>query len=128
MTVRQQKSAFARKHLPLPTREKPTPDPEAIVKAEVLDDLLRDLDRIDSMVMTAPVPENDRMTQRYRKEAVTLQRLQDYDKIMVGAAQVITTSLHGKTYDWIFENVATVQEGITMIDGIMQDRQLLLLN
>src|SRR6185437_6659531 len=61
-------SDYRRDHLPPPTREKPYPEAEAAAAAQAIERLIRDIDGLRGRINAMPVPENDRMTQRYREE------------------------------------------------------------
>lgn len=119
-------SDYRQKHLPAPTRAKPSPDPASVESAQSLETLCNAIGSIEALIRSAPVPENDRMTQRYRQEAVTLLQLQEVDKMLVGTAQVMRTTLVGKDDDWLLANQEFIKEGIAMLRRTMQDRQSLL--
>ena len=60
---------YRREFLPAPSRAKPFPDAEAVATAQKLERLAREIGAIEGAIHQQPVPENDRMTQRYRQEA-----------------------------------------------------------
>lgn len=121
-----QRNAFRRRYLPMPTRDRPTPDADAIERAQTLDQLAGNVSRLESTIRNAPVPENDRMTQRYRKEAETLRKLQGYDKLLAGAAQVVLSTVDGKDYEWLLTHIQDIRTGLSFIEGTLRDRQSLL--
>ena len=86
----------------------------------------RDIGSVEGLIRALPTPENDRMTQRYRKEAETLTRLASMDQKMVGHAEVLRTTLAGKAGPWLVENIAQVHEHISAIRQVMQERGELL--
>ena len=57
---------------------KPFPDAAAVAAAQRLERLARGIGALEASIQQQPVPENDRMTQRYRQEAATL-------KVLIGA-------------------------------------------
>jgi len=59
---------YRREFLPPPSREKPRPDAAAMANAQAIERFARDLGALQGQISTQPVPENDRMTQRYRQE------------------------------------------------------------
>jgi hypothetical protein len=59
-------SAYRRAFLPPPSREKPRQDPAAIANAQTLERLSHAVGALEGQIRAQPVPENDRMTQRYR--------------------------------------------------------------
>jgi len=73
------------------------------------------------------VPENDRMTQRYRKEGETLAKLLSIDQQLTGQAELLRQMLSGKPGPWIIENKPSLTEGITAITETLRARQAILL-
>jgi len=73
-----------------------------------------------------PVPENDRMTQRYRKEAQTLNALAAHDEQLVGQAETWRMAIDGRDGEWIAANAASLQAGLKAIDETLRQRALLL--
>ena len=90
-SVEMAESAYRREFLPPPSREKPRPDPAAIATAQALERLSKSIGSLIALINNQPVPENDRMTQRYRKEAPTLQALIQSDQTLVGQAELLRT-------------------------------------
>lgn len=72
-------------HLPLPTREHPYPDAEAVKIAQSFQLVQKQIEAFELVIRTAPVPENDRVWQRHRNEAQTLDRLMACDKDILEA-------------------------------------------
>lgn len=77
--VQTQLAVYRRTFLPLPTREKPLPDPDALAAAGTLERLSADIGQLESTIRGLPVPETDRMTQRFRDELSTLVTLREQD-------------------------------------------------
>jgi hypothetical protein len=119
-------SAWRRKHLTPPTRAKPLPDPDAVDAARSLEDLSSQLGELEATIRSLPVPENDRMTQRYRQEAETLGSLGEADKKLIGLAGVILRMMDGKDADWMLANIGTLREGIALARSRVTDRASLL--
>lgn len=76
-------AAFRREHLPPPTREKPFPDSAAVASVQVLQRAQHEIESVETAIRTAAVPEMDRIHQRHRNEAETLQQLAKVDGDMV---------------------------------------------
>jgi len=55
--------------------------------------LVLSIGAVAGLVSAQPVPENDRMTQRYRNEAASLQQLLECDQLLVGQAELLRTTL-----------------------------------
>jgi len=120
-------SAWRRAFLPAPTREKPRPDASAVEGAQTLERLSRDIGALEGQIRAQPVPENDRMTQRYRHEAATLQRLVVGDTNLAGRAEMLRSLLDGKDGAWMIERAAEIRAGLASIDAALRDRQAALL-
>ena len=117
---------YRREYLPPPTRQNPVPDPKAVAGAQALERLSKSIGAIQGLLTAQPTPENDRMTQRYRQEAETLQRLVSSDQTLVGQAELLRTMLDQKNGAWILENMAELQEGVGAINESLRARQMLL--
>ncbi|HTV85030.1 MAG TPA: hypothetical protein VME63_06480 [Dyella sp.] len=74
---------YRRTHLPPPTREHPFPDAGAVGQAQALQRLGRDIESLETAIRTAAVPEMDRIHQRHRNEAETLEKLVAADSTLV---------------------------------------------
>ena len=119
-------SDYRRKFLPPPTRDNPRPPPEAMANAQALEELSRLVGQLEGRVRALPVPENDRMTQRYRQESFTLEQLSRCDARLVGRAQTLREMLAGKAHEWVLENAGLIREGLASMQQNLEERQLLL--
>ncbi len=117
---------YRREFLPPPSREKPRPDAAAMGNAQALERLSHAIGAIQGRITAQPVPENDRMTQRYRQEAATLQTLIASDHQLAGQAELLRQMVDQKNGAWIIDNTSALQEGLTAIDETLRQRQLLL--
>jgi len=117
---------YRREFLPPPSREKPRPDPSAVAGAQAIERLSKAIGALQGLITAQPVPENDRMTQRYRQEAETLQRLMTSDQTLAGQAELLRSMLDQKNGQWIIENLPALQEGIAALNETLRTRQLLL--
>jgi len=79
-------SAYRARHLPPPTRANPLPDPAAVAQAKSLREAWEAIGAVETQVRTAPVPETDKVWQRYRAEKEVLERLALVDAALVDAA------------------------------------------
>jgi hypothetical protein len=120
-------SLFRRERFPTPTRVNPFPPPDIIANARQLETISQAIGGIEGQVRHAPVPENDRMTQRYREEAATLLTLADKDKLLIGQAAKLCTLVEGKTPDAILAALAEIGEGVEAITMTLSERRLLTL-
>ncbi len=120
-------SAYRREFLPPPSREKPRPDAVAVAGAQALERLAGAISALEGQIRALPVPENDRMTQLYRKEAETLARLVVTDQKLVGQAEMLRALLDGKDGAWIIANVAPIGEGLRAMGETLAERQAVML-
>ena len=124
--VQTQLAAYRRAFLPLPTRDKPLPDASAVEAAHALEDFSTAIGRLEGTIRSLPVPETDRMTQRFREEAPTLLRLRDHDTRLVGRAQMLLDLLAGRDHAWLLAHMAELRNGLALIAEDVQGRQALL--
>src|SRR5580700_8346059 len=87
---------YRREFLPAPSRAKPFPDAAAVASAQRLERLARGIGALEATIQQQPVPENDRMTQRYRQEAPTLKALMQCDEQLVGQCELLRSMVGGK--------------------------------
>lgn len=117
---------YRREFLPPPSRERPRPDPEALAASRKLEDLARRIGRMEGQIRAQPAPEADRMTQRFRKERETLERLLELDRQTVGRAEFLRLTVEGQTPAWLLGNADLIDLGIRSIGESLADRQALL--
>lgn len=120
-------SAYRRVHLPPPTRAKPRPDAEAVAGAQTLERLSQAIGALEAQIRVQPVPETDRMTQRYRHEAPTLQQLLECDMALAGRAELLRQMLAEHDGDWMVDKAATIRDGLKAIEQSLRNRQAALL-
>ena len=116
-------SAYRRAFLPPPSREKPRPDATAMANAQTLERLSHAIGALEGQIRAQPAPENDRMTQRYRQEAATLQQLLQCDMRLTGQAELLRTMLEQKDGAWMIERSSEIQEGLKAIEASLRNRQ-----
>jgi hypothetical protein len=119
-------SAYRRAYLPPPSREKPRPDAQALQNAQALESLARDLGALEGHIRTLPVPENDRMTQRFRREAETLSRLMEADQSLVARTEFLRSLLADATAPWIIDHMADLRGQAVALEAAIQSRRDLL--
>jgi len=117
---------YRRDFLPPPSREKPRPDAGAVAGAQAIERLARAIGAVAGQITAQPAPENDRMTQRHRQEAGTLEQLIASDQKLAGQAELLRSMLDQRDGAWIIENMAALQEGIAAIAETLRTRQMLL--
>lgn len=118
---------FRRERIPAPTRANPFPPPEVMADARRLEALCKAIGGVEGQVRHAPVPENDRMTQRYREEGATLAALVEKDTLLVGQAETLRAMVEGKKPDEILAVVAEVEEGVAAIAQTLAERRIMTL-
>jgi hypothetical protein len=117
---------YRREFLPPPSRAKPFPDATAVAGAQALERLGKAILALEAQIRALPVPENDRMTQLYRREAETLARLFVTDQKLAGQAELLRDMLDGKDGAWIITNVAEAGEGLKAMSATLAERQAVL--
>lgn len=121
-------SAYRREFLPAPTRAKPFPDAEAVSNAQRLEQLARELGAIEAALQHQPVPANDRMTQRYREEGPTLQKLLDHDERLVGQCELLRATVADQEPVTVLKKLPDLEAGLAAIRATLRDREMVLLN
>jgi hypothetical protein len=118
---------YRRMHLPPPTKDKPY-DEEALDNARTLERLSRSVMQLEGRIRSLPVPATDRMTQRYRQEAATLQQLVQLDQQMIGQLVNLLQGIEAnQNAEWLLENSDGVRTGLTAIESTITARQSILL-
>jgi hypothetical protein len=125
-SLEEAQSEYRREFLPEPTREHPDLDPKALAGAQTIERFSREIGNLIGLISAQPVPENDRMTQRYRQEAAALQRLLEADLHLAGQAELLRTTLERKDGVWLLANQSTVREAVAAITDSLRQRQALL--
>jgi len=121
-------SAFRAEFLPPPTRAKPFPDAAAVADAQRLERLARAIAAVEASLQHQPVPANDRMTQRYRKEAPTLQALLQHDERLVGQCELLRSLVDNQDAASILKKLPDLDAGLDAIRATLQKRESVLLN
>jgi hypothetical protein len=126
LAVETAEAAYRREYLPPPSREKPRPEAQAVRNAQALESLTRDLGALEGHIRALPVPEADRMTQRFRREAETLSRLVEADQSLVAQAEFLRALLAGTPAAWILDHTADLRAQIGGLQAAIQSRRDLL--
>jgi hypothetical protein len=122
-SVETAESAYRRERLPAPTWEKPRADPDAVAGASALERLSKVIGALEGQIRAQPAPEKDRMTQRYRHEAETLQHLLSCDMGLAGRAEMLRAMLDQKDGAWMIAKSAEIQVALRSIEAALRDRQ-----
>ncbi len=125
-TLSEAESAYRREQFPPPSREQPFPPAEAQTNARRLEALALAVSAVDGQIAHLPVPANDFMTQRFRREADTLKRLCEADVELVSEAQVLAASVEGRGYAALLAEAETVERAIAAVKARLLERQALL--
>jgi hypothetical protein len=113
---------WRREKLPPPSRAQPLPDPAALAGARKLESLVASVGRLKSRLSSLPVPENDRMTQRYRNEADTLLKVLASDETLIGQADLLRTLVAGKSAEALLEAAGDLEAGVAAIQSTLEER------
>jgi len=114
---------YRREFLPAPSRAKPFPDAASVASAQHLERLARAIGALESTILHQPVPENDRMTQRYRQEAATLVTLIEFDHQLVGQCDLLRSMVDGKDGASILTRAAALESGLEAIQSTLHKRE-----
>ena len=120
-------AGYRREFLPPPSRQKPFPDAAAVAAAQHLERLGRAIGALELSIQQQPVPENDRMTQRYREEAPTLQTLIHCDEKLVGQCELLRSMVNGQDAASMFKILPELESGLEAIRATLQSREAILL-
>ncbi len=115
-------TAYRRAHIPAPTRAAPFPDPVIMAKAQGLEAIGRDIGALIGRVQAQPVPANDRMTERYRDEAETLDFLRDHDRLLVGQAALLRSLVEGLDGTTLLAQATEIAEGLAALRRTLEER------
>ena len=127
-SVASAESEYRREYLPPPSRAKPFPDAAAVASAQKLERLAKAIGAIEAALQHQPVPENDRMTQRYRQEAATLAKLIEFDERLVGQCELLRKTLSGADGLTILKANSDLEAGLDAIRETLRNRESVLLN
>lgn len=127
-SVESAESNYRREFLPPPSREKPFPDAVAVAEAQQLERLVKAIRALANRMTELPAPENDRMTQRFREEAATLEGLIALDEQLVGQCELLRSTVEKREGAWIAERIKEINAGLDAIDATLVKRQALLLS
>ena len=120
-------SDYRREFLPPPTRAKPFPDAEAVDSAQKLERLGKAIGAVEAQLQHQPVPENDRMTQRYRQEAPTLAKLIEFDERLVGQCELLRKTVSGADASGLLKSLSDLEAGLDAIKETLRNREQVLL-
>jgi len=127
-SVESAEAGYRREFFGAPTRAKPFPDAVVVAAAQSLERLAKNISALKGRIQAQPVPENDRMTQRYRNEADTLKTLISCDEQLVGQCALLHSMLDAQNGTAILELLAPVEEGLTAIQTTLRQREDVLLD
>ena len=96
-----------------------------MVDARRLEAISKAIGGAEGQVRHAPVPENDRMTQRYRNEGDTLVALVEKDKVLVGQAETLRSMVAAHTADDMLSAASDLEAGISAILQTLAERRVI---
>ena len=117
---------WRRSRMHTPTREKPLPDPEVVQGARRLEELAREIGALEGQIRTAPAPEADRMSNRYRREGATLQALLQCDLALIGRAEALRKLVEDADGAALLERAGEIGGGCKSIARSLRERRSLL--
>jgi hypothetical protein len=126
--VERAESDYRREHFVAPSREKPFPDASVTAASQQLERLAANIGAVGGRLQAQPVPENDRMTQRYRHEADTIKALIGCDERLVGQCNLLHAMLDTRSGEWMLEHLGDLGQGLTAIQETLRRREAILLD
>ncbi len=127
-SVSEAEAEYRRQFLPPPSRQKPFPDAAAVAAAQRLERLAQGIGALEGLIQQQPVPENDRVSQRYRQEAPTLQSLIHFDEQLVGQCDLLRSMVAKQDGAAILGKMPTLEGGLEAIRATLQSREAVLLD
>jgi hypothetical protein len=124
--VERAEGEWRRAKLPAPTREKPLPDPAAIDGARRLEAMSREIGALEGQIRAHPAPEADHMTNRYRREAETLQTLLQSDLMLAGRAETLRKLVEDADAETLLSREAEITAGAKSLSHNLRERQAIL--
>jgi hypothetical protein len=118
---------YRREFLPPPSRQKPFPDSAAVAAAQQLERLAHAIGALEASIQEQPVPESDRMTQRYRQERPTLEALIQFDERLVGQCELLRSTVSGQDGSSILKKLPDLESGLEAIRSTLKSREAVLL-
>jgi hypothetical protein len=94
-----------------------------VQSAQTLEGIGRAIGAIEGQIRALPAPENDRMSQRFRREAPTLSRLVEADHAMVGHAEYLRALLASADARWMLDNMAALRGQVAAVEAAVQGRR-----
>jgi hypothetical protein len=120
-------AAYRREFFGTPSRAQPFPDPSVVAGAQNLERLAGSIGALGGRLQSQPVPENDRMTQRFRREDDTLKALIGCDERLVGQCALLHAMLEMRGGAWMLEHLDELEDGLAAIQQTLRKREAVLL-
>ncbi len=119
---------YRRANFGTPSRERPFPDPSVSAASQQLERLAANIGMVGGRLQSQPVPESDRMTERYRREADTLKALIGCDERLVGQCKLLHAMLDTRSGEWLLEHLGELTQGLAAIQETLRRREAVLLD
>jgi hypothetical protein len=120
-------AGYRREFFGTPSRAKPFPDAAVVAAAKSLERLGQGIHALKGRIQAQPVPENDRMTQRFRQEAETLKALISCDEQLVGQCALLQSMLDKRNGSAILEILPSLEDGLAALQATFRQREKVLL-
>ncbi|NPT53815.1 hypothetical protein [Paraburkholderia elongata] len=127
-SVERAEADYRHEFIGTPSRDKPFPNPSNMAAAQKLERLAGSIGVVSGRLQSQPVPENDRMTQRYRQEAETLKVLIGCDERLVGQCSLLRAMLDARSGVWMLEHLDEVEDGLAALQQTLRSREAVLLD
>lgn len=112
------RTAYRRRFVPNPTREHPDPPPEHMAQLRALAGLQDRLASLETRIRSMPVPTQDAVWERFRRERTLLDELLTHDYNLIAPCQDLRERVKGvKVEEW---GDSTAGELASALEGVEQ--------
>ena len=122
-SVERAEADYRREFIGTPSRDNPFPNPSSMAAAQKLERLAGNIGIVHGRLQSQPVPENDRMTQRYRQEAETLKTLISCDERLAGQCSLLQAMLDTRSGPWMLEHLDELEDGLAALQQTLRSRE-----
>ncbi len=125
--LRTLRSEYHQRFIPLPTREQPDPPAERMAELATITQIQEKVGDLDTLIRSMPVPTQDRVWERFRREAALLNELLLCDYQLIAPCQALAQQTLGLTpATWGPEVATELQQMIAQIVTALRARSALL--
>jgi hypothetical protein len=125
--LRELRTEYRRRYVPPPTREQPDPPRDRLDQLGAMARLQDRLSDLETGIRSMAVPTQDRVWERFRREATLLEELLLYDYNLIAPCQEVRDQVLALTADmWRPEAASGLQQSANQIERAMRGRAVFL--